>query len=540
MPEIIAEGEQSVSSERLQPQDQTQLAELAIDVNDVLHQLRLFEGAAPYLALDRPCTVGDGIRVLSEAEAARAQACAELASGQGRVQKFVPASGAASRMFQALLAARSAEGGAHRAALVARAAQGDKAAAECLQFAGRIRDFAFFDGLSLAVRRRGQDIDVLVARGAFGDIFDCLLTDRGLGYGNLPKGLLLFHRYPQGPRTAFEEHLVEAAGYTRDQDGTSRLHFTVSPEHEQPFITLLDVVGATYKRATGARFEVGFSHQKRCTDTLAVDLANSPVRSADGRLLFRPGGHGALIENLNDLRGDVVAIKNIDNVAAEHLQELTVIWKKILIGHLVATQARVFRYLTLLREETTPPELVAEAADFARSELCLAPDPELSLSEQRRVLADKLDRPIRVCGVVRHTGEPGGGPFWVRSANGTTTLQIVEQAQVDAADRAQQEVFASATHFNPVDLVCGVSNAQGHPFDLKRFVDSDAVFIAQKFKDGRPIKVLERPGLWNGAMARWNTIFIEVPSETFNPVKTVTDLLRPAHQPVSRRLWGGR
>jgi Domain of unknown function (DUF4301) len=299
-------------------------------------------------------------------------------------------------------------------------------------------------------------------------------------------------------------------------------------------------VGATYQRATGARFEVGFSHQKRCTDTLAVDLANSPVRSADGRLLFRPGGHGALIENLNDLRGDVVAIKNIDNVAAEHLQELTVIWKKILIGHLVATQARVFRYLTLLREETTPPELVAEAADFARSELCLAPDPELSLSEQRRVLADKLDRPIRVCGVVRHTGEPGGGPFWVRSANGTTTLQIVEQAQVDAADRAQQEVFASATHFNPVDLVCGVSNAQGHPFDLKRFVDSDAVFIAQKFKDGRPIKVLERPGLWNGAMAHWNTIFIEVPSETFNPVKTVTDLLRPAHQPVSRRLWGGR
>lgn len=505
--------------------------EFGVDVNDVLHQLRLFERAPPYLALDRPCTVGDGIQVLSAAAIARARACAAQASGQGRVQKFVPASGAASRMFQALFAARSAEGGADRATLAARAAQGDKAAAEGLQFAERIRDFAFFEGLSLAMRRRGQDIDALVARGAFGDIIDCLLTDRGLGYGNLPKGLIWFHRYRQGARTAFEEHLVEAAGYTRHQDGTSRLHFTVSPEHEQRFIALLEAVRAPYQRAIGARFEVAFSHQKRCTDTLAVDLANRPARGADGRLLFRPGGHGALIENLNDLRGDVVAIKNIDNVAAEHLQEMTVIWKKILIGHLVATQARVFRYLTLLRQETTARELVAEAADFARNELCLATDPELRLAEQKRVLADKLDRPIRVCGVVRNTGEPGGGPFWVRSAKGTPTLQIVEQAQVDAADRAQREVFACATHFNPVDLVCGVSDAQGHPFDLKRFVDPDAVFIAQKSKDGRPIKVLERPGLWNGAMAHWNTIFVEVPGETFNPVKTVTDLLRPAHQP---------
>jgi len=525
MAEIRAEG-------GLKPQDHRYLAEFGIDVDDVHHQLRLFRGLPPYLALDRPCTVGDGIRVLTAAELAQARECARLASRAGRVRKFVPASGAASRMFQSLFGARAEAASVRRSALAARAANGDEAAAECLQFAERLREFAFFEPLSQAMRQLNLDVDALLANGEFGALIDCLLSGRGLGYGNLPKGLLLFHRYADGPRTAFEEHLVEAAAYARDQAGTSRLHFTVSPEHEQLFINLLDAVRTRYQGATGTEFSVSFSHQDRRTDTLAVDLDNRPLRDANGRLLFRPGGHGALIDNLNDLHGDVVSIKNIDNVAADHLQEITVAWKAILIGHLVATQARIFRYLRLLREETVPPGLVAEVVAFARSELCLALDPRLGGPELRQSLVEKLDRPLRVCGVVRNTGEPGGGPFWVRGADGTVTLQIVEQAQVNATDKGQKEIFRAATHFNPVDLVCGLRDLRGRPFDLKRFVDTDAVFIVRKSKDGQPIKVLERPGLWNGAMAHWNTIFVEVPGETFNPVKTVTDLLRPAHQPL--------
>lgn len=522
-------------SEVLQPQDEAQLVGLGVDALDIHHQIRLFKGAPPYLLLVRPCTVGDGIRVLSEAEIARAHECAALACRQGRVGKFVPASGAASRMFEALFATRSADGGAQRAAVAARAARGDKAAAEFLLFSERIRDFAFFDGLARAMGRLGLDLDALVARGDFNDVVDCLLTTRGLGYGDLPKGLLHFHRYREGPRTAFEEHLVEAAGYTCDQHGTSRLHFTVSPEHEPHFIRLLEAVRSTCERTTGARFDVTFSHQKRCTDTLAVDLANRPVRTADGRLLFRPGGHGALIENLNDLHGDIVVIKNIDNVAAEHLKEVTVFWKRTLIGHLVATQDRLFQYLMRLRQGAVTSQLIAEAVGFARNELGLVIHPDLAMPEQRQVLVERLDRPIRVCGVVRNTGEPGGGPFWVRGADSAVTLQIAEQAQVDTTNGAQQELLAAATHFNPVDLVCGMRDVHGQPFALPRFVDPDAVFIARKSKDGAPIKVLERPGLWNGAMAHWNTIFVEVPGTTFNPVKTVTDLLRPAHQPGAQQ-----
>lgn len=521
---------ESAGTSVLQPHDEVQLAELGIDVDDVRHQLQLFEGAPPYLVLDRPCTLGDGVRVLSATEVSRAQACAAQASREGRVQKFVPASGAASRMFQSLFAARSADDGAEWDALSTRAAQGDKAAAECLQFAEHIRHFAFYDALALAMRRQQLDLEALAARGEFSEVIDWLLSSRGLGYGTLPKGLLLFHRYPDGARTAFEEHLVEAAAYARDQGGTSRLHFTVSPEHERGFAQLLAAVRPRYEDATGVHYRVTWSHQQRATDTLAVSLDNQPFRGADGRLLFRPGGHGALIQNLNDLRADLVAIKNIDNVAAAHLQELTIAWKQILIGHLVATQSRIFSYLKQLREQAGA-EVVSEVAAFARDELCLVIDRRSGISEQRQCLIDRLDRPVRVCGVVRNTGEPGGGPFWVRGRDGTVTLQIVEQAQVDPADPVQQRLFRSATHFNPVDLVCGLRDAQGGAFDLNRFVDTNAVFIAQKSTNGQPIKVLERPGLWNGAMAHWNTVFVEVPGDTFNPVKTVTDLLRPAHQP---------
>jgi hypothetical protein len=302
-----------------------------------------------------------------------------------------------------------------------------------------------------------------------------------------PKGLIPFHSYPDRSRTAFEEHLVEAAAYTRGADGRCRLHFTVSPEHLTGFEELLDRVGEGYAERLGARFEVGFSVQKPRTDTLAADEDGRPLHDSAGRLHLRPGGHGSLIENLNDLRGDLVFVKNIDNVQPDRSRSVTVEWKKLLAGYLV--------------------KLEREASSLLR-----------------------LNRPLRVCGVVPNTGEPGGGPFWVRHGDGTTSRQIVETAQVDASDDAQQRLLRSSTHFNPVDLVCAVRDADGKPHDLREFVDQEAVIITRKTVGGREVRALERPGLWNGGMAGWNTVFVEVPLETFTPVKTVLDLLRPEHQ----------
>ena len=443
--------------------------------------------------------------------------------------KFVPASGAATRMFQALLAARDA--GLDRVEeATRRAAAGDDAARFVLDFLADIERFAFVDDLRAALARRGSSLDELVNRGEVGPILDALLTSSGLDYADLPKGLLPFHRYGSAERTPFEEHLVEAVGYARAADGRCRLHFTVSPEHEDRFRELLDKVRLSYEQRFEARFEVGFSVQKGSTDTVAVDTRDQPFRTDDGRLLFRPGGHGALIENLNDLRLDLVFIKNIDNVVPEHLASETIRWKQALAACLVQLQAETFRHVEALGGRPGTAEIEA-AESFARQELCVEVGPGLDPEHRRAFLLRKLDRPLRVCGVVKNTGEPGGGPFWVRGEDGGASLQIVESAQVDSASPEQREIFASSTHFNPVDLVCGVRNHRGECFDLRRHVDSRAVFIGRKSSGGRELKALELPGLWNGAMADWNTVFVEVPLLTFNPVKTVLDLLRPEHQP---------
>jgi hypothetical protein len=309
----------------------------------------------------------------------------------------------------------------------------------------------------------------------------------------------------------------------------------VSPEHRSGFAARLKRTGAGYEQRYGASFDVDFSLQKRSTDTLAVDEANEPFRHADGSLLLRPGGHGALIENLNDLRADLIHVQNIDNVVPDRLRGQTTESKKMLIGHLVGIQAKGFSLLEELQaSEGPPPRLLEEARDFARRVLAVEVPAEVQRSggRQRSFLIDRLDRPLRVCGVVRNTGEPGGGPFWVRGRNGAVTLQIVESAQVDADDPAQRRIFASATHFNPVSLVCGLRKWQGESFDLRQFVDPEAVFIARKSKDGCQLKALERPGLWNGAMANWNTVFVEIPEINFTPVKTVNDLLRAEHQQI--------
>lgn len=520
-------------AERFSTADAAEVRDHGLSLEEAQRQLRLLEKSSPHLQLDRPCTIGDGIRVLSDAEAEAASVAHAEASHQGRLMKFVPASGAATRMFQALLAERDRADTLSRNDVLQRRARGDTNADAVLTFMEAIDRFAFSDDLHATMAARGYDIPALLRRGEFGKILDALLAPEGLDASELPKGLLKFHRYPEGSRTAFEEHLVEAAGTVRSRHWTCRVHFTVSPEHEKRFRKLLAAARDTIERRYDIRLEDDFSTQKRSTDTIAVDLEHRPFRTAEGKLLFRPGGHGALIENLYELAGDVVFIKNIDNVVPDWRRADTLKWKKILAGLLVITQRSIFAHLERLQGRPEPA-VVEAALRFAREDLCLSVPAHLDPSgvdEQQQTLIKMLDRPVRVCGVVRNTGEPGGGPFWVRGSDGSLSLQIVESAQVDPALHEQQAIFRAATHFNPVDLVCGVRNHRGDRFDLCHFVDSEAVFIARKSMHGRDLKALERPGLWNGAMAHWTTVFVEVPGSTFTPVKTVLDLLRPEHQP---------
>jgi hypothetical protein len=462
----------------------------------------------------RPCTPGDGIRMIFESDHDRLLGFHEEAARQGRISKLVPASGAASRMFKALLEDLNSDPG--------------EPSAEVRTFFDNLPRFAFAEDLAALTRGHEGDRRAVLA---------ALCTGQGLGYADLPKALLKFHRYPDGARTSFEEHLVEAAAYTRDAEGVCRLHLTVSPGHEEELRRLLEEVRPLYEERSGVSFQVSFSSQERSTDTLAVDLENRPFRLEDGSLLFRPGGHGALIHNLQALAargGDIVLLKNIDNVVPDSRKETGLLWKKLLAGALLALQKRIFSYLERLEDgPAVTPELLEEVEKFMTDALVRPVPAEMSLraEELRRYLLRILDRPLRVCGVVRNQGEPGGGPFWVEATGGEVSLQIVETSQIDPKDSAQQEILRSSTHFNPVDIACALRDRHGRPYHLEKYIDPTTVFIAKKSHEGRPLKALERPGLWNGAMADWNTVFVEVPDATFAPVKTVLDLLRPEHQP---------
>jgi hypothetical protein len=517
------------------PQDIRQLAQRGIPVEEAQRQLSLFRGSATYARLVRPCAGGDGIVRLEAAAIPDLQDLQAEAARAGRLRKFVPASGAASRMFRDLLHFQRGPGrGESWEEIVRAAGEGESKPGALVRFIEALERFAFADDLRETLRRRGSDPDRLAAAGAYQEILDGLLDPEAMDYDSLPKGLLKFHAYSAGSRTPFEEHLAEAAVYVKDAKSVARLHFSVSSEHEQSFAALLKRVGPEYERLCAARFEVGFSTQKPSTDTLAVDLENRPLRDAEGRLLFRPGGHGALIENLSDLRDDLVYIRNIDNIQPEHRWDVVVDWKRTLGGYLVRLQREVHERLRRLREPEPRELLLDETARFAASRLQVELnghlDP-LSLPARRAYLISRLDRPLRVCGVVPNQGEPGGGPFWVRAADGSVSPQIVEGAQIDPGDDEQQEIMGRSTHFNPVDIVCALRDPDGRPYDLKRFIDPDAVIVTEKSSSGRKLRALERPGLWNGAMAGWNTVFVEVPLETFAPVKSVLDLLRPEHQP---------
>jgi len=479
------------------PADLSQMAGLGIAPAEALRQIELFRNPPPFTRVLRACRVGDGIRQLSKASEPWLLARFEEAVRRGRIAKLVPASGAATRMFKELLADLN------------NGARGEPPP-EVGIFLDNLPRFAFYEDLA-GVQKEGRRA-----------ILEHLLTEKGLNYAELPKGLLKFHRYPDGPRTPFEEHLVEAADVTRDADGVCRLHFTVSPQHRERFEALLEEVRGRYEGKHDCRFDVSFSHQQRSTDTIAVDPENRPFRQDDGTLLFRPGGHGALLDNLASLGWDLVLLKNIDNVVPDNRKPLVNGWKKALSGYLLALQARIFRIQERLE---TDPAALEEASKLVEEDLSR---PMPAGEDRRQFVIEALNRPLRVCGVVRNQGEPGGGPFWVADSHGHLSVQIVETAQIDPEVR--QEMLAESTHFSPVDIVCALRDRHGAPYDLHRFVDPTTVFISSKSHEGRPLKALERPGLWNGAMAGWNTVFVEVPDETFAPVKSVLDLLRPEHQ----------
>jgi len=497
------------------PSDLEQLKHKNISVATVEQQLNSFVQGFPYLNIKRVAAIGEGLLQLTESELEVAiETWEHYLQGTHQIEKFVPASGAASRMFKDLFEFLNGENDVPTTPF-------EK------HFFEHISRFAFFADLNEACLRNEElTIDELIKAGRYKDVIANLLEKKGLDYGTLPKGLLKFHRYPHENRTPFLEHLVEGALYA-SSNGQSSIHFTVSSEHRQLFEAHLAESLAAYEEKFGIKFHITFSEQKPSTDTIAADEHNQPFRTNDGKLLFRPGGHGALIENLNDLEADIVFIKNIDNVVPDRLKETTIIFKKVIAGLLVALQQQTFAYLKELDNPSISDAKLLVIAQFCAKRLNNHNPEQTKLSREELIayLYGKLNRPIRVCGMVKNEGEPGGGPFLTENSDGTVSPQILESSQIK-----EKALMAQSTHFNPVDLVCALKNYQGKKFNLRDYVDQKTGFISSKSSGGKELKALELPGLWNGAMSDWNTIFVEVPIETFNPVKTVNDLLREQHQ----------
>ena len=507
----------------LTQQDIALLSAKGISEEKLNYQLGQFKTGFPFLKLNGAASPSNGIKVCSNEECADYMNAwnSYLTEGKGKVLKFVPASGAASRMFKDLFEFLDGDGDVEGNGFMTK-------------FFANITKFAFYSDLNeVCKQNEGKSIEDLINEEAYKNIVDNLLNDKGLSYGRLPKGLLKFHSYADDiSRTPLEEHLVEGALYASGKSGNVIVHFTVSPEHREMFELLVRKSLSVYESIYGVKYEVSFSEQKSSTDTVAATMNNEPFRSEDGMLLFRPGGHGALIENLNDLDADIIFIKNIDNVVPDRLKDATINYKKLIAGVLVSVQKRIFEYLRILDGGLYTHAQIEEMIHFAHDVLSLR-NPQLKHLEDSELaiyLRKKFNRPIRVCGMVKNVGEPGGGPFLAYNQDGTISPQILESSQIDSTNEEYVSMFKGGTHFNPVDLVCAVKDYKGEKFDLLKHVDPLTGFISFKSKNGKELKALELPGLWNGAMSDWNTIFVDVALDTFNPVKTVNDLLREQHQ----------
>lgn len=493
-----------------------------ISARDMAEQIKRFKKGFSATRIERACTPGDGIYQIKPEEKQELLDAFEDAVEEGRFSKFVPASGAATRMFKHLLAKLNfeKEGG-----------ELEEKDSEMVQtFMDCLPVFPFYNDLKSVMVSAGLEIEECYAAEDHKTILEYLLTEKGLNYGSQPKGLIPFHSYRNESRTPFEEHIAEALEHTRCGRGKVRLHFTVSPAHRESIASHIEQAKDKFD---GHKLEISYSEQCPKTDTIAVDMENEIFRTADGKILFRPAGHGALLGNLHDIRGDLVYLKNIDNVVPDSVKADTVEYKKLLGGMLVKIQSEIFECLNMLEDRNCGEFEVAAVSIYAVSKLQMSlPDDFslLSLDEKIEFLLARLSRPIRICGMVKNQGEPGGGPFWVRGDGGVVAPQIVEKSQVDMEDPQQVSVLNSSTHFNPVDLVCGVRNHRGERYNLHDFVDPEAGFISTKSKEGRKLKAMELPGLWNGSMADWITMFVEVPLSTFSPVKTVNDLLKEEHR----------
>jgi hypothetical protein len=498
----------------LSEKDLKQIAQRGITEEQIETQLKEFETGFPFLKLEAAAAVGNGIVAPSESERQQyVKAWEDYKAAGKRIVKFVPASGAASRMFKNMFAFVDADYDVPTTDFEKK-------------YFDEIEKFAFYEALdAVCQKNEGKGIKTLMTEGNYKAVAANMLKAEGLNYGQLPKGMLLFHKYPEGARTPMEEHLVEGALYAAS-NGEAHVHFTVSHDHLAFFKAKVAEKADGFAQKYGIKYDITFSEQKPSTDTVAANPDNTPFREVDGSLLFRPGGHGALIENLNEIEADVIFIKNIDNVVPDRLKPETVEWKQVIAGVLVTLQKQAFDYLRIL--DGTPSDAqIAQIAQFVEKSLCTNPkNNKVDATYLRR----KLNRPMRVCGVVKNVGEPGGGPFLTYNQDDTVSLQILESSQIDTNNAEYMKMFTQGTHFNPVDLVCAVKDYQGKPFNLPDFVDKTTGFISSKSKGGKELKALELPGLWNGAMSNWSTIFVEVPLGTFNPVKTVNDLLREQHQ----------
>ena len=511
---------------RFSDKDLQQFDKKGITVEQVEMQLENFKNGFPYIRLLRAATLNNGIRKIKESDLDKFRKKYDKSENLRKL-KFVPASGAATRMFKALLEFESAYSMSGCDPCIIE----KEAYRQVKTFFENLKLFAFYPKLNQVLENSGKNIDVLLNNSQFNEILDALLGEDGMNYRNLPKGLILFHHYPDHNRTSVEEHLVEGAAYAKNLENLVVIHLTVSPEHLSAFQQVVEEAELRFERELHVRYHISYSVQKPATDTIAVDKDNTIFRDPDGTVLFRPAGHGALLENLNDLDSDIIFIKNIDNVVPDKFRDETVLYKKVLAGILIDYRERIHHYISLLEMQKMNAELNKEIRQFIENELCLQlPEKKLTPEEQTKLYFNKLNRPIRICGMVKNYGEPGGGPFWAENPDGTVSLQIVETTQIDLKNMLQRTILESSTHFNPVDIVCMIKDHKGNNFDLHKLIDHSTGFISNKSKDGKKLKALELPGLWNGSMSDWNTIFVEVPIATFNPVKTVIDLIRPEHQ----------
>ena len=504
----------------LSQQDLKQIAQKGITEEQIKIQLEEFKTGFPFLKIEAAAGIGQGIiRLDEDARNSYVNDWNTYKKEGHKIVKFVPASGAASRMFKDMFAFLDAPYDVPTTPF-------EK------QYFDNIEKFAFYDALNAkCVENCGKDIKTLIGENNYKAVVANMLKKEGLNYGQLPKGMLLFHRYEDGSRTPMEEHLVEGALYAAS-NGEANVHFTVSHEHIEFFENKVKEKVDGFAKKYDINYNISFSEQKPSTDTVAANPDNTLFRNEDGSMLFRPGGHGALIQNLNDIDADVIFIKNIDNVVPDHIKADTVEYKQVIAGVLIDLQKKAFEYLEVLESGVYNHRKLEEIIRFVQQDLCCrkADIKDLEDAELVIYLRNKLNRPMRVCGVVKNVGEPGGGPFLTYNQDGTVSLQILESSQIDKSNEEYMKMFTEGTHFNPVDLVCAVKDYKGQPFDLPKYVDKTTGFISSKSKNGKELKALELPGLWNGAMSDWNTVFVEVPLSTFNPVKTVNDLLREQHQ----------